>query len=138
FLACLFMIPSLTIMAVFMGVVGGGFYCTYVLDVDSYYYISNARYEHANWDVFYGIFKSVFFGAAIAILSCFRGFHCAPGAEGLGRASTATFVHSFVVFLVLDLLLSVALDNVNNMNYPEKAQLVVAKQSRHLTTSTSK
>src|SRR5690606_11770518 len=46
FLACLFMIPSLTIMAVFMGVVGGGFYCTYVLDVDSYYYISNARYEH--------------------------------------------------------------------------------------------
>lgn len=121
FLACLFMIPSLTIMAVFMGVVGGGFYCTYVLDVDSYYYISNARYEHANWDVFYGIFKSIFFGAAIAILSCYRGFHCAPGAEGVGRASTAAFVQSFVVILVLDLLLSVALDNVYYMIYPEKA-----------------
>src|SRR5690606_17829585 len=91
FLACLFMIPSLTIMAVFMGVVGEGFYCTYVLDIDSSSYSSNARYEHANWDVFYGIFTSVFFGAAIAILSCYRGFHCAPGAEGVGRASTAAF-----------------------------------------------
>lgn len=121
FLACLFMIPSLTVMAVFMGVVGGGFYCTYVLGVDSFYYISNARYEHANWDLFYGIFKSFFFGAAIAILSCYRGFHCTAGAEGVGRASTSAFVQSFVVILVLDLLLSVALDSLYYTVYPDKA-----------------
>lgn len=121
FLACLFMIPSLTIMAVFMGVVGGGFYCTYVLKVDSFYYVNNARYEDANWDLLYGVFKSVFFGAAIAILSCYRGFHCMPGAEGVGRASTSAFVQSFVVILVLDLLLSIALDNVYYFIWPEYA-----------------
>ena len=33
--------------------------------------------------------KSLFFGAAIAIVSCHRGFHCDPGAEGVGRAATA-------------------------------------------------
>lgn len=121
FIACLFMIPSLTIIAVFMGVVGGGFYCTYVLDVDSFYYVNNARYDDANWDLCYGIFKSVFFGAAIAILSCYRGFHCMPGAEGVGRASTAAFVQSFVVILVLDLLLSIGLDNVYYFLWPERS-----------------
>lgn len=121
FLACLFMIPALTIMAVFMGVVGGGFYCTYILEVDTFYYVNNARYDDANWDLCYGVFKSVFFGAAIAILSCYRGFHCTPGAEGVGRASTAAFVQSFVVILVLDLLLSIALDNVYYYIWPELA-----------------
>jgi len=121
FVACLFMIPSLTIMAVFMGVVGGGFYCIYVLDIDTFYYVSNARYEGANWDLCYGIFKSIFFGAAIAILSCYRGFHCDPGAEGVGKASTAAFVQSFVVILVVDLLLSITLDNVYYTLWPEKA-----------------
>lgn len=121
FLACLFMIPSLTIMAVFMGVVGGGFYCTYVLEIDSFYYVSNARYADANWDLCYGIAKSVFFGAAIAILSCYRGFNCLPGAEGVGRASTSAFVQSFVVILVLDLLLSIALDNIYYILWPEMA-----------------
>ena len=121
FLACLFMIPSLTIMAVFMGVVGGGFYCTYVLQIDTFYYVNNARYADANWDLCYGISKSVFFGAAIAILSCYRGFNCQPGAEGVGRASTAAFVQSFVVILVLDLLLSIAFDGLYYFLWPELA-----------------
>ena len=68
-----------------------------------------------NWDLFYGIFKSVFFGATIAIVSCYRGFHCAPGAEGVGRAATAAFVMSFVMILILDFLLSIGLDSVHDM-----------------------
>ena len=37
------------------------------------------------FDLFSGIFKSVFFGAVIAIISCYQGFHCKPGAEGRGQ-----------------------------------------------------
>jgi len=118
FLACLFMIPSLTIMAIFMGVVGGAFYCIYVLDVDPYFYFRNAQEAAGAWDLFYGVFKSVFFGAAIAIISCYRGFHCDPGAEGVGRASTIAFVQSFVVILVLDLGLSIVLDNIYFLVWP--------------------
>ena len=47
-------------------------------------------------------------------------FNCAPGAEGVGRASTAAFVQSFVVILVLDLLLSIGLDNAYYFLWPEK------------------
>jgi len=119
FLGCLLMIPSLTLMAVFMGVVGGGFYAIHILGIDSYHYWSNSREFVSNWDLFYGIFKSVFFGATIAVVSCYRGFHCAPGAEGVGRAATAAFVMSFVVILILDFLLSIILDNVHNMIWPE-------------------
>jgi phospholipid/cholesterol/gamma-HCH transport system permease protein len=118
FLGCLLMIPSLTVMAIFMGVVGGAFYCIYILNIDSYHYWSNSQQAVANWDLFYGIFKSVFFGAVIAIVSCYRGFNCSPGAEGVGRAATAAFVMSFVFILILDLNLSIALDAVHDTIWP--------------------
>ncbi len=119
FLACLLMIPSLTVMAIFMGVVGGWLYSVQIFGIDSYHYWTNSQQFVHNWDLFYGIFKSVFFGATIAIVSCHRGFHCAPGAEGVGRAATAAFVLSFVVILMLDLFLSIGLDRVHNMIWPE-------------------
>ena len=119
FLGCLLMIPSLTLMAIFMGIVGGGFYAVYILGIDSYHYWSNSQQFVDNWDLFYGIFKSVFFGATIALVSCHRGFHCAPGAEGVGRAATAAFVMSFVIILILDLILSIMLDAVHDTLWPE-------------------
>ena len=84
FLGCLLMIPSLTVMAIFMGVVGGAFYCIYILNIDSYHYWNNSQQAVANWDLFYGIFKSVFFGAVIAIVSCYRGFQLCPGCRRRG------------------------------------------------------
>ena len=119
FLGCLLMIPSLTVMAIFMGVVGGWLYSVQVFGIDSFHYWHNSQQFVNNWDLFYGIFKSVFFGATIAIVSCYRGFNCAPGAEGVGRAATAAFVLSFVIIIVLDLLLSIGLDNVHNIIWPE-------------------
>jgi phospholipid/cholesterol/gamma-HCH transport system permease protein len=120
FLACLLMIPSLTLMAIFMGIVGGGFYSVYVLGIDSYHYWSNSQEFVDNWDLFYGIFKSVFFGATIALVSCHRGFNCAPGAEGVGRAATAAFVISFVLIIVQDLVLSIMLDAVHDSIWTPK------------------
>jgi len=112
FLSCLLLIPSLTIMAVFMGVVGGAFYCVSFLNIDYHHYRSNAQRFVENWDLFYGIVKSVFFGATIGIISCYRGFNCLPGAEGVGRAATTAFVYSFVVIIILDLLVSIVLDQI--------------------------
>jgi phospholipid/cholesterol/gamma-HCH transport system permease protein len=118
FLSCLLMIPSLTIMAVFMGVIGGAAYCIYFLNIDYHHYRANAQRFVENWDLFYGIVKSVFFGATIGVISCFRGFHCQPGAEGVGRAATTAFVYSFVVIIILDLLVSIVLDQVYMAIWP--------------------
>ena len=110
FLACLLLSPALTIMADFMGIVGGYFFSTVILDIDHYQYLNNSRSFVRGWDFFLGIFKSFFFGAIIAIVSCYRGFHCQPGAEGVGRAATAAFVISFVLILAVDLMLNIFLD----------------------------
>ncbi|MEQ8847677.1 ABC transporter permease [Botrimarina sp.] len=123
FLACLAMIPLLTIAAIAMGVVGGAFYCIWVFDVDPYFYFQNSREGTSAWDIAYGVIKSFFFGAAIAIISCYRGFRSGAGADGVGRAATVAFVQSFVVILVLDLFLSIALDRVYYLVWPSEASV---------------
>src|SRR3954469_25201718 len=105
FLASIFMIPTLTIMADFMGVVGGYLYSIHILHIDEHHYWKNTENFVELFDLFSGIFKSVFFGGAIALVSCYRGFHCTPGAEGVGRAATSAFVWSFVLILAIDLFL---------------------------------
>lgn len=110
FLACLILIPGLTIMADAMGVLGGGFFCIKILDIDWSYYWEYSRNMVAPFDIYAGMFKSVFFGGAIALICCHQGFRCDPGAEGVGKAATRSFVISFVMILLLDLLLGIALD----------------------------
>jgi phospholipid/cholesterol/gamma-HCH transport system permease protein len=123
FLACLVLIPTLTIMADFMGVVGGAAYSIYGLGIDSNHYWQNSQDYVSAFDLFSGVFKSLFFGAAIALVSCYRGFHCDPGAEGVGRAATSAFVISFVLILVLDFFLGIALDNIYLLIWPEGLRL---------------
>lgn len=123
FLACILLIPALTVMADFMGIVGGYFYSVVVLDIDHYQYLSNSRRFVGGWDFFTGVFKSLFFGGTIAIVSCYRGFNCQAGAEGVGRAATAAFVYSFVMILALDLMLNIFLDGVYTRIWSRGARL---------------
>jgi phospholipid/cholesterol/gamma-HCH transport system permease protein len=124
FIACLVLIPTLTIMADFMGVVGGAFYSIYGLGIDSNHYWQNSQDYVGAFDLFSGVFKSLFFGAAIAVISCYRGFNCDPGAEGVGRAATSAFVISFVMILVLDFFLGIALDDLYLILWPDGTTLL--------------
>lgn len=124
FLGCLLLIPALTVMADFMGVAGALFYAVGLLGIDWHHYIENSRHFVGNFDLFAGVFKSLFFGAAIALIACYRGFHCDPGAEGVGRAATAAFVYSFVMILLLDLVLGIGLDGLYFTLWPEAPKLL--------------
>lgn len=124
FLACIFLIPALTIMADFMGIVGGYFYSVVILGIDHAAYLNHSRDGVAGYDLFSGIFKSVFFGGIIATVSCYRGFHCEAGAEGVGKAATTAFVYSFVLILAVDLLLTIILDAVYYMLNPGVTSLL--------------
>jgi len=123
-IACVVLIPNLTVMADFMGVVGGYFYSVLVLGIDKHHYWHNSEQYVRSWDFFSGLCKSVFFGAIIALVSCYRGFHCHPGAEGVGRAATAAFVDSFVMILAIDLLLNITLDSIYFSLWPAGARLL--------------
>lgn len=118
FLACILLIPALTIMADFMGIVGGYFYSVMVLEIDHAAYLTHSRDGVVGFDLFSGVFKSVFFGGIIAVISCYQGFHCQAGAEGVGKAATSAFVYSFVMILAIDLFLNIILDKVYFTMYP--------------------
>ncbi len=123
FLAFILLIPALTIMAIFTGVVGGYFYSVIILGIDKHHYLYNTQEFVGGFDLFVGVFKSWFFGVAIALVSCYHGFNCAAGAEGVGKAATAAFVHSFVLILALDLFLGISLDSIHYMLRPEGSSL---------------
>ncbi len=118
FLACILLIPSLTIMADFMGIVGGYFYSVIILGIDHAAYLNHSRDGVTGFDLFSGIFKSIFFGSTIAIVSCYRGFNCEPGAEGVGKAATTAFVYSFVLILAVDLFLTIVMNSIYYTIYP--------------------
>lgn len=114
FLACVLLIPLLSVMADAAGVFGGWLISTQVCGIDSLHYWNHSEDFIGSFDLFSGIIKSVFFGAAIAVVSCQRGFNCRAGAEGVGRAATEAFVFSFVAILVLDFFLGI----ICNALYP--------------------
>jgi phospholipid/cholesterol/gamma-HCH transport system permease protein len=108
-LACALLIPLLTVMADFMGVMGGAFICTRLFGVDAHYYWAHTENYVSMWDVTMGMIKACFFGVSIALISCHRGLNSQPGAEGVGRSATEAFVASFVAILVLDFFLAILL-----------------------------
>ena len=75
-------------------------------------------------DLFSGLFKSIFFGGIIAFVSCYQGFNCEAGAEGVGKAATTAFVYSFVLIMTVDLFLTIMLDVVYYAIYPDGASLL--------------
>ncbi len=106
-LACLFLTPFLIIYADFLGMLGGYLISVPYLGINGRAYWSFSANGVELWDIADGIVKGFFFGAAIAGVSCYKGFHCKEGAEGVGQACTEGFVGSFIIILAIDFVLVV-------------------------------
>ena len=97
FLACVMLIPVLTVYSDFMGILGG-------YSISVYFYgVSSAQFWSA--------------GAAISLICCYKGFNCRPGAAGVGQACTEAFVSSAMVIIVLDFFLGAVLNTIWGMLY---------------------
>ncbi len=118
FLACVLLIPLLTIMGNFMGVMGGALVSTRVYGIDAHHYWMHAGNHIGLFDITTGLIKPMFFGAAIALISCHRGFRSSGGAEGVGRAATEAFVLSFITILALDFFLGMFLNTLYDRLWP--------------------
>lgn len=108
-LACLAMMPILTIFSDFIGVLGGYFISITKLDITPGQYWSDIFDFLVIKDFMHGIIKSVFYAGIIAIVSCYKGLECTGGAEGVGKATTSAVVTSLVLILVSNYFLSNAL-----------------------------
>lgn len=57
-------------------------------------------------DLIFAAIKGVVFGCVIPLISCFFGFRCKAGAEGVGLATTKSVVSSSVTIIILDFVLT--------------------------------
>lgn len=120
-LACLLLTPFLIIYADLMGVVGGAAVSFFQLGINSRAYWSFSASGVELWDVSIGVIKGFFFGAAIAAISCYKGFTCKEGAHGVGQACTEAFVASFISILALDFALAVIFKAIYLTFWPLKS-----------------
>jgi len=114
FIACVLLAPVLTLYCNAMGAWGGYFMAVLVESIPKEPYVYYTADAVETFDLIAGLSKAVVFGGAIGLISCFMGFHCKAGAEGVGRACTAAFVTSFIVILVTDFYLTRMLQDIYN------------------------
>jgi phospholipid/cholesterol/gamma-HCH transport system permease protein len=114
-LACILMIPLLTLMADLGGVFGAALICVEVYGVEAHDYWRHSRDFVRMFDLFAGMIKPVVFGGLIALIACHRGFRSKAGAEGVGRAATEAFVLAFVAILVADFFLALILNKLGDV-----------------------
>ncbi|MGA2775677.1 MAG: ABC transporter permease [Candidatus Omnitrophota bacterium] len=102
FLALIVVLPLLTIYADTVGIFGSYLICTLKLGISSSLYLKVTSEALLYKDLFTGLFKTVFFGMIIALVSCYEGFNVEGGAEGVGRATTKSVVASFIIVIAAD------------------------------------
>jgi len=118
FAAALLMMPALTVFSDWIGILGGWAMSVYVLGVDRIDYLEYATRSLDTFTVMTGLVKSLFFGAAIASIGCYKGFNCGSGAQGVGKACTEAFVASFIVILMMNFFLAMLMNGIYHMLWP--------------------
>lgn len=101
-LAMLIMLPCLTILADFIGIVGGYVISISTLDITSVRYINQTISALVFKDLFSGLIKSVFFALIIANIGSYEGFNVEGGAEGVGKSTTKSVVTSIFLIIAAD------------------------------------
>ncbi|RLS66675.1 MAG: ABC transporter permease [Planctomycetota bacterium] len=125
-MACVLMLPVLTVYSDIVGSLGAWGVVTGLFKV------TNADYWHytsqfvSAWDPATGLAKSVAFGLAIGLISCYKGFHCNEGAKGVGDAATGSFVASFLVIIMLNLVLASFLGSLQSLLDPESMKTLIS------------
>ncbi len=98
-------LPLLTIIADFLGLVGGYFIASTMLNITtSQYWTSAWRILEYN-DLTQGLIKPFLFAIVIALVGCYYGMQTTGGTQGVGRSTTkAVVVSSVWIFVITSML----------------------------------
>jgi phospholipid/cholesterol/gamma-HCH transport system permease protein len=104
-LACAVMLPLLTLVADFCGVLFGWITNTLTEPITLQLFIENGTRNVTFNDFLPPTFKTVIFGLIIGVVSCFQGMRAQGGTEGVERAATRSVVLSSLFIILADVLL---------------------------------
>jgi phospholipid/cholesterol/gamma-HCH transport system permease protein len=94
-------LPLLTIISDFIGLIGGYFIASTMLGLTFSEYWTSAREALAYNDVAQGLLKPFLFAIVIALVGCYYGMRTTGGTQGVGRSTTSAVVTSSVWIFVL-------------------------------------
>jgi len=101
-LAFMFVLPLLTVISDFTGILGGLFVAQVKYDIPTTVYwhdiIDNMLVRH----FVHGFLKTFIFAFVVAMICGYKGVTTRGGAEGVGKSTTSAVVASMVSILVLD------------------------------------
>ena len=100
------MLPALTIVSDFVGILGGYFVGVIILDINAGAFIKNITTYVDLDDIYNGLIKAAFFGLILSLIGCYKGFNTTGGAEGVGRATTEAVVLASISILISDYFLT--------------------------------
>jgi len=103
-IATTLMLPILVVISDAIGLFGS-YLGVNIKSVTSISLFINQVFEKLTFgDVFPSIIKSFFFGFAIAIIGCYKGYNSKKGTEGVGESANSAVVVSSLLVFVLDLI----------------------------------
>jgi phospholipid/cholesterol/gamma-HCH transport system permease protein len=105
-IATVLMLPLLTAMADFFGLIGGYLVALLTLRIDSVAYWTRAIDILEFSDLMQGLTKPVVYGFILATVGCYQGLNVKGGTQGVGRATTQAVVVSSVFILVTNFFLT--------------------------------
>jgi len=106
-LALVCMVPLLTLMADFLGILGGWVVATTYLDLSSRPYLQATIDALRFKDLVTGMVKSLSFAWGIGLIGLYYGMQVQGGAQEVGKATTASVVSSIFFIIVADSVFSI-------------------------------
>ena len=95
------MLPLLTVIADFVGMIGGWVIAHFLLNQTSRQYWTSV-WRALEWnDVAQGLLKPLVFAFVISLIGCFYGLRATGGTQGVGRATTQAVVAASLLIFVL-------------------------------------
>jgi phospholipid/cholesterol/gamma-HCH transport system permease protein len=104
-IATAIMLPCLTIIDDFIGMIGGGIMAKVLFAVPATQYWSTVWRALAWSDVGQGLTKPFIYSFAVSLIGCYYGLRTTGGTQGVGRATTQAVVAASVVIFILDFFL---------------------------------
>jgi len=104
--AGIIVLPILTIIAEFTGIIGGWILSVYSLNISHAVFWRGVRLDYIPITLYGGLIKSMTFGLTLTLMGCFYGLRAKGGAEGVGEATTKAVISSTILILFLDYVVS--------------------------------
>ncbi|HCC48282.1 MAG TPA: ABC transporter permease [Elusimicrobia bacterium] len=109
YIAFMVMLPLLTVLADFLGILGGALVGVVRLGIPTSVFMNDIYTYVEIGDFMHGFLKTFAFAFMIATVSCYKGMNTKGGAEGVGKATTEAVVASMVLVMVIDYFISAVL-----------------------------